>query len=105
MLKDFFLKTGVRQGGVLSPILLNVYMGSVILFDLGYHIQGTYIGCLIYADDIILLCLLLLVLCRRCWISVTFVSVTRGNHFKPSCISDVRIKFIAIDCGCMEQFT
>jgi len=53
------LKSGVRQGGVLSPVLFNIYISSVIksleLSDLGCHIQGVYIGCLVYADDIILL--------------------------------------------------
>ena len=53
------LKSGVRQGGVLSPILFNIYMNSLIqslsVSDLGCHINGVYIGCLTYADDIILL--------------------------------------------------
>ena len=44
------LKSGARQGGVLSPILFNIYIGSVIeslvLADLGCHVKGTYIGCL-----------------------------------------------------------
>jgi len=70
------LKSGVRQGGVLSPIrlLFNTNIGSVIeslvLADLGCHIQGTYIRCLIYADDI----MLLFVLYKRCWISVMSVA-------------------------------
>ena len=54
-----FLKSGVRQGGVLSPILFNIYMGyvinSLIQSDLGCHIHDVYFGCLVYADDIILL--------------------------------------------------
>jgi len=53
------LKSGIRQGGVLSPLLFNIYIGSVInsleVSDLGCHIQGVYVGCLVYADDIILL--------------------------------------------------
>jgi len=40
-------------------VLFNVYIGSVInslkLSDLGCHINAVYIGCLVYADDIILL--------------------------------------------------
>ena len=55
----FIMRSGVRQGGVLSPILFNPYMDPIIELlqasDLGCHIHGAYVGCLLYADDIILL--------------------------------------------------
>ena len=50
---------GVRQGGILSPILFNVYVDSIILslrqLDLGCHFYGMFIGCIMYADDLLLL--------------------------------------------------
>ena len=52
------MRSGVRQGGVLS-ILFNLYVDTIIELlqasDLGCHIYGAYVGCLLYADDIILL--------------------------------------------------
>ena len=49
----------VRQGGILSPILFNIYVDGIIdslqQFDMGCHIGSVYIGCIAYADDIILL--------------------------------------------------
>jgi len=55
----FVIKSGVRQGGVLSLILFNIYVDclaeSLRESDLGCHIHGVYFGCLLNADDIILL--------------------------------------------------
>jgi len=55
----FGIKSAVRQGGVLSPALFNMYIRSLIdslvKSDLGCHVHGVYIGCLVYADDVILL--------------------------------------------------
>ena len=52
------LKNGVKQGGVISPILLNLYIERVLVTlknsGLGCHIHGTYMGTLSYADDITL---------------------------------------------------
>jgi len=51
--------SGIRQGGILSPFLFNIYVDSLISVlrssDLGCHIGSTYIGCLAYANDFILL--------------------------------------------------
>jgi exonuclease III len=55
----FQLLCGVRQGGVLSPILFCVYVDSVIqrLQDskLGCWLGEVFVGCIMYADDIVLL--------------------------------------------------
>ena len=55
----FAIKAGVRQGGVLSPILFALYIDDIATSlssaKLGCMINGVYVGCLLYADDIILL--------------------------------------------------
>ena len=55
----FSVSNGVKQGGVLSPILFNVYLDDLIQ-DLksngvGCHINGHFAGCFVYADDITLI--------------------------------------------------
>ena len=60
VLSSFFLiKSGVRQGGILSPILFNLYadvmLQSLNKSDLGCHLGSIYVGYIAYADDIILL--------------------------------------------------
>lgn len=55
----FSVNCGVRQGGVLSPILFSVYVDDLIslLRDSGYgmYIDKLFAGCILYADDILLL--------------------------------------------------
>ena len=56
----FLLKNGVKQGGVLSPIFLTIYIDKLLVMlrttGIGYHIGSAYSGALSYADDITLLC-------------------------------------------------
>jgi len=53
------VRNGIRQGGILSLLLFNIYTDSVIyalrVSDLGCHLGDVYVGCIAYADDIILL--------------------------------------------------
>ena len=50
---------GVKQGGVMSPLLFTLYMDQLLLRlkDRGYgcHIGNVFYGALSYADDVILL--------------------------------------------------
>ena len=49
----------IRQGGVLSPYLFNVYVNDVItkleLSTLGCWVAGRYVGVLMYDDDILVM--------------------------------------------------
>lgn len=55
----FAITAGVRQGGLLSPALFAIYIDNLIsrlkASKLGCHVNGVYYGCLVYADDIMLL--------------------------------------------------
>ena len=53
---NFSVSNGVRKGGVLSPILFNVYIDELLLrlkqHDFGGHIGKRFVGGLCYADDL-----------------------------------------------------
>jgi len=56
----FSLAVGVRQCGVLSPVLFTMYVNSLILkvqhSNYGCMIGSQFLGCIMYADGLVLLC-------------------------------------------------
>jgi len=61
------VRSGIRQGGILFPMLFNIYINSLIgalrYSDVGCHLGDEYIGCIVYADDIITSCAVAPALC------------------------------------------
>ena len=57
--QHFSVRNGVRQGAVSSPILFSVYINDLLLLlkqaGLGCHVGTFFLGCLGYADDLLLL--------------------------------------------------
>ena len=55
-----FLMGLIKQEGVISPVLFNLYLDNLLISlkqsGLGCHINGTYMGALGYTDDITLTC-------------------------------------------------
>ena len=57
--KSFCVENGVRQGGIISPILFCVYLDGLLVqlrnSGIGCHIGNFFVGALAYADDLALL--------------------------------------------------
>ena len=59
MSESFTVMNGVKQGGVLSPVLFAVYTDGLLLrlqeSGIGCHMGEHYAGALAYADDVTLI--------------------------------------------------
>ena len=57
---EFLVTNGVRQGGVLSPLLFGIYVDELLEklknSGIGCYLGHHFVGALGYADDIVLLC-------------------------------------------------
>ena len=77
---------GVRQGGVLSPLLCNIYVDCIINtlenFGLGCHFINCYIWYIMYAGDLLLIWLSVLDLPRM----LDFYRI-EGNYLGINCNS------------------
>ena len=60
MSSHFNISNGVKQGGVLSPILFTIYIDNLIIqlrkFNIGCKIDNSFLSVFGYADDLTLLC-------------------------------------------------
>jgi hypothetical protein len=83
---------GTRQGSVISPTMFNVFVNLFIVQirkqTAGCAVRSLYIGCLLYADDMIILCPSikgLQCMSNNCAITVDTLSIT-FNASKSVCL-------------------
>ena len=89
---QFKIVCGVRQGSMLSPSFFNTFINVLIvalkLNDYGCHVNKCYIGCIFYADDIIL-------------ISASIMGLQAMLDICDSTISNLKLKFNSSKCYCI----
>ena len=92
----FTVRNGVKQGGILSPLLFAIYTDSLLkIFEksgVGYHMGGHFTGALAYADDITLLSPSmsgLRTLSKVCEEYATYFVVTFNGKQVSCCFSEV----------------
>ncbi len=106
----FHVTNGVRQGGVLSPTLFNVYIDDLSLqlltLKTGAHVNGTSINHLVYADDTVLIApsassLQKLIHCCTSYASdydiIYNSKKTKCMVFRPKCFKDVILPLIELN--------
>ena len=97
----FAVDSGDRQGSILLPSIMNAFIVHLRLLDVGCHINHQYVGCFLYANDIILISSLIiglqqmLVVCSATAKSFAF----KFNGNKSHCLS--LGKLVNVDIGPM----
>ena len=78
MSSQFSMSNGVKQGGVLSPILFTIYIGNLIIqlrkLNIGCKIGNSFLGVFGYVDDLTFY--VLLVVC----LFIRFLSVDESSR-------------------------
>jgi len=86
---DYFSAiNGIKQGGVLSPVLYCVYIDDLLLalsnYGVGCYIGNNFVGALFYADDIVLIAPTATAIRKLLSICGEYATVFRSMLLNPS---------------------
>lgn len=89
---EFCIRSGVRQGGVCSPWLFNVYIDELIWLleesGDGCYVRDVFAGCIVYADDVL-------------FVSASVVRLQKLLDLCFEFASDSDLKFNSKKSGCL----
>jgi len=109
--EPFKMEAGVRQGGITSAVNFAIYIDILIdklkLSGKGCSINGSYVGCLLYADDIMLISIS--VSAMQCMLDICYniaVFLDLKFNVKKSCVMRIgnRHKFTCANLSLGGQY-
>ena len=115
----FTVSNGVRQGGIISPLLFNFYVNDLnaqlVESGVGCNIGGTFFNNLSYADDMVLLCPSVKALRKLLSICEDFAAEhdiiyntkkTKCMLFRPSVTMNISpiVKLTGVDLNFVQRF-
>lgn len=120
MTEWFNVKSGLKQGCILSPLLFNIFINDLIdevkRLNVGIKLDDDIVSVLVYADDIVFMCdnekdlqKILDILSQWCNTNDLVVNLSKSKivHFRPQSVQRTKFQFMFNDnsIDIVEKYT